>query len=252
MHDEYISMVPGADTAVLFIHGICGTPDHFRELIPLQERVPENISVYNLLLDGHGGSVADFAATSGKKWREQVFSAFEMLASTHEQIYLVGHSMGTLFALQLAAEHPQNVKKLFLLAVPMRPWLKPALIADLLLMVFGRLENAPPHRIALSRAAGIRTTWKLWEYIPWIPRFLDLFREISRTEGIISDVMAEALCWQSQKDELVLRRSEKILERNRNFRIMKLKNSSHFYYAPDDREQILGNFESWIHDKTHD
>lgn len=251
MHDEYIRIVPGADTAVLFVHGICGTPDHFRELIPLEHLVPEGISLCNLLLDGHGGSVADFAATSGKKWRQQVQKAYEVLAEKHDRILIAGHSMGTLFALQLAAEHPEKVEKLFLLAVPMRPWMKPTLIADLLLMVFGKPENAPPHRSALSKAAGIRTTRKLWQYIPWIPRFLDLFREISRTERIMGDVTAECICWQSQKDELVLRSSERVLERNRSFRIKQLPASSHFYYAPEDREQILKDFENWIHDKTH-
>ena len=252
MHDEYIRIVPDADAAVLFIHGICGTPDHFRELISLERMVPEGISVYNLLLDGHGGSVADFAATSGVKWRTQVQQAYETLAKNHERICITGHSMGTLFALQLAAEHPEKVKKLFLLAVPMRPRLKPALIWDLLLMVFGKLENAPSHRKALAKAPGIQTTWKLWQYIPWIPRFLDLFREINRTEHILEDVQAECVCFQSQKDELVLRRSEKILERNRNFRIVKLKNSSHFYYDPGDRKQIIQAFDNWIYDKTHD
>ena len=251
MHEEYIRIVPEADTAVLFLHGICGTPDHFRELIPLEERIPENWSVCNLLLDGHGGTVSDFAKTSGQKWKKQVQESYEILAENHSRILIVGHSMGTLFALQLAAAYPEKVKKLFLLAVPMRPWLKPTLIKVLLLMVFGKLENAPIHCIALAKAAGVRTTWKLWQYIPWIPRFLDLFREIGRTERIMGDVTAECICWQSQKDELELRKSEKILERNRNFQIVKLKDSSHFYYATADRKEILITFENWIHDKTH-
>lgn len=251
MHQETIRIVPEADTAVLMIHGICGTPNHFRELIPLQDLVPEGISVYNILLDGHGSSVAAFAKSSGKKWREQVLSAYETLAGSHEKIYVVGHSMGTLFALQLAAAHPETVRKLFLLAVPMRPWLKPTLIWDLLLMVFGKMENAPPHRRALAKAAGIQTTWKLWQYIPWIPRFLDLFREINRTEHILEDVQTECICFQSQKDELVLKGSERILERNQIFQIRRLRNSSHFYYAPEDRAKILTDFEQWINE-THD
>ena len=251
MHDEYIRMIPAADTAVLLIHGICGTPDHFRELIPLEERLPENWSVWNLLLDGHGGTVSDFAKTSGKKWRKQVREAYEVLAEKHDRIFIVGHSMGTLFALQLAAAHPEKVKKLFLLAVPMRPWLKPAMIVDLLLIVFGKLEDAPAHRIALAKAAGIRTTRKLWEYITWIPRFLDLFREIHRTEEIISQVSADCCCYQSQKDELVLHCSEKVLKRNSRLQIIRLQNSSHFYYVPEDREKIMKDFDRWVKEEPH-
>ena len=35
IHQEYVRKVPGADTAVLFIHGIVGTPNHFTDLISL-------------------------------------------------------------------------------------------------------------------------------------------------------------------------------------------------------------------------
>ena len=38
--------------AVLLIHGIAGSPGHFRELIPA---IPETYSIYNILLDGHSG-----------------------------------------------------------------------------------------------------------------------------------------------------------------------------------------------------
>ena len=251
MHRETVRLVPNADTAVLMIHGICGTPNHFRDAIALEERIPDNISLYNLLLDGHGGTVSDFAASSGSKWAEQVAQVYDALAKDHKNVYIVAHSMGTLFALQLAAAHPEKVKKLFLLAVPMRPRLKPTLVLDLLLMVFGKLEDAQPRRDALARATGIQTTWKLWEYIPWIPRFLDLFSIISKTEGIISDVMVACRCYQSQKDELVFRSSEKILAQNEDFQIYRLKDSSHFYYAPDDRAQILTDFEQWINE-SHD
>lgn len=59
----------GADTAVLLIHGIVGTPYHFRDLLPV---VPETWSVYHLLMDGHGGSVEKFARTSMEKRKAQV------------------------------------------------------------------------------------------------------------------------------------------------------------------------------------
>ena len=71
MHRTYARIVPGAGTAVLMVHGIVGTPRHFDWLIP---EFDETWSVYNILLDGHGGSVDDFAETSMKKWKEQVHS----------------------------------------------------------------------------------------------------------------------------------------------------------------------------------
>ena len=53
-HREFIRYLPGSDRAVLLIHGIAGTPAHFWQFLPL---IPEDWSVYNVLLDGHGGEV---------------------------------------------------------------------------------------------------------------------------------------------------------------------------------------------------
>ena len=54
-HQETVKILPGAEKAVLFLHGIAGTPEHFRKVLALEELVPESWSVYNLRLDGHGG-----------------------------------------------------------------------------------------------------------------------------------------------------------------------------------------------------
>lgn len=74
MHEEYIRKIPGSKMAVLMIHGIAGTPDHFKPFVSL---FPDDWSVYNILLDGHGGGVKDFSATSMEKWKKQVFPAWK-------------------------------------------------------------------------------------------------------------------------------------------------------------------------------
>ena len=46
MHNrETVRIVPGAKTVALMIHGICGTPNHFRALVPLEDAVAEDWSV---------------------------------------------------------------------------------------------------------------------------------------------------------------------------------------------------------------
>jgi esterase/lipase len=83
-HQEIIRIVPGSRYAVLMLHGILGTPDHFRELLPL---VPETWTVHALLLDGHGGGVKDFSETSMEKWKDQVFSRVEEILR-YSDLYL--------------------------------------------------------------------------------------------------------------------------------------------------------------------
>lgn len=54
-------LLPGAACAVLFVHGILGSPAQFAPFLPL---VPQDWSFCNLLLQGHGGGARDFSAAS--------------------------------------------------------------------------------------------------------------------------------------------------------------------------------------------
>lgn len=247
-HTEAIRIVPEADTAVLLIHGIVGTPNHFRDLIPMEQMVPVNWSFHNLLLDGHGGTAEDFAASSMKKWKEQVWSAFEKLACQHDRVIIVAHSMGTLFAIQLGIEHSEKIPFLFLLGVPMRPGIRLTMMRDCLLMVFGKLR---PDAV-LWRASGIRTTRKLWKYLAWVPRYLELFREIYITEEMLGKLQVPCVAYHSQMDELVMNRSRRILERSGVMEVHNLEDSTHFYYAPNDRERVLLDFVNKMKKISHD
>ena len=101
MHSSYIRLVPGAKTAVLMVHGIVGTPRHFDFLL---DTVPQDVSVMNILLPGHGGTVKDFANASMKQWKQTVAEAMETLCTTHERVIVVAHSMGTLLTAEAAGE----------------------------------------------------------------------------------------------------------------------------------------------------
>jgi len=238
LHEEYVRIIPDADTAVLFIHGIVGTPNHFRDVIPLLDLVPENYSVYNVLLDGHGRTVDDFAKTSMKKWRMQVWGIFEQLSKTHERVILVAHSMGTLFSIQLATEHPEIVPFLFLLAVPLRPGIRLMTIRNLLCLVFGKLRDDVPLEAATMKVCGVQTTRKLWKYLKWIPQYLQLFREIYRTEKVLDKLNVPCVTYQSRRDELVANCTYGVLERSGKMELHKLIHSTHFYYHPDDQRTI--------------
>lgn len=250
IHEEYVRIVPEADTAVLFIHGIVGTPNHFRDLIPLIDLVPENYSIYNVLLDGHGKTVDDFARTSMRKWRAQVWGIFEQLSRTHERVILVAHSMGTLFSIQLALEHPEKVPFLFLIAVPLRPGIRLMTIRNLLCLVFGKLREDVPLEAATMQVCGLKTTRKLWKYLAWIPRFLELFAEICRTEKVMGSLTVPCTAYQSQRDELVANCTRKVLEKSGVMEVHNLLHSTHFYYHPEDQKIVRADFEKKIKE-TH-
>lgn len=244
-HPETRKQIPGAKAAVMFIHGIVGTPDHFRNMVPLEASVPEHWSVYNLRLPGHGGNVGDFAHSSMCEWKRHVWEAFAELAKDHEKVILVGHSMGTLFALQLAAENPEKVAGLFLLACPMRPCLRISGIGNMLRLTFGGIREDRPVEAATKAACGVEPTARIWRYIAWIPRFLELFSEIGRTEKMLHRLDTPCLAWQSRRDELVMGASRKVLEKVKAMEVRILPDSTHFYYADGDQQRLIREFEKF-------
>lgn len=242
MHKESRRIVPGAKTAVLFIHGICGTPNHFRSVLPLEELVPPVYSVHNLILDGHGSGVMEFGHSSMEQWKRRAWQAFEDLAATHEKVILVGHSMGTLFSIQLAAQYPDKIPFVFLLGVPLRVWLRLFGIRNFIRFGFDRLDQTDPVQKALRLASGITPTKKLWRYLPWIPRMLELFDQMRRTEKLLSALAVPAFSFQSKYDELVSSCTGKILNECGKVQVVTLPKSTHFYYHPDDAQTVRKEF----------
>lgn len=242
LHDEYIRIVPGAKTAVLMIHGICGTPNHFRGLLPLQDLVPEWCSIYNIALDGHCKEAEDFSKTSMRKWKDQVWRVFAELSESHEQVIMVAHSMGTLFSIQLALEHPEKIPFMFLLAVPLRVRVRLFGVTRIMRYAFGRLDMSKPQDAAMLQVCGVIPTKQLWRYIPWFPRMIELIKEMHFTAKLIPNLSVPAVAYQSDPDEMVSNRSKRILEQNDKIEVRVLNRSTHYYYHADDIPVLRQDF----------
>ena len=241
-HKEYINIRNDSTTAILFIHGIVGTPNHFNEFIPL---IPKSFSVYNLLLDGHGKGVKDFSKTSMKKWETQVDSVVEELSVTHEKIYIVAHSLGTLLAIEQAIKS-RTVYKLFLIAVPLSLSLKPKMAINSLKVYFDKISPNDREALAAKKSYGIGEDKNLFNYIGWIPRFLELFAKIRQTRKVINNLNTPCWVYQSEKDEMVSKKSEKYLKQNSCFTINSLEYSGHYYYDEADWNFLLTEFIKWL------
>ena len=238
-HSEYIRRIDGAKCAVLLIHGILSTPKFFRDFVKL---IPQNISVYNILLDGHGGKVEDFSATSMQKWKEQVHGIFDGLSTRYESIILVAHSMGTLFSIDLAVHHPQKVKSLFLLASPLKVFVKPVTVKYSLRIIFEKTNDKNPIEVSARETYSIAPDKRLWKYVPWAPRFVELLTEIRRIRKLIPKISVPTIVFQSKKDELVSVRSCEFFRGNDNISLNLLETSSHQHHTKEDKALLLESF----------
>lgn len=244
-HREYIRISENAKTAVLFIHGIAGTPNHFRDFVPL---VSKDFSVYNLLLDGHGEAPSDFSKTSMKKWENQVKNAIDFLLEKHERVCIAAHSLGTLLAIE-AAVREKRIEKLFFLAVPIRISVKPTALISAFRIYLGSIPEDNIRLKAMRECCGINLSKNPFVYLGWIPRFLELFIKVGKTRKILPLLDAECRIYQSAEDELVSKKSPEYLEKHMKAKIKILEKSGHYYYDSDDLTFLKKEFEDFIKDR---
>lgn len=230
-HKEFIRVVPGSKKAVLMIHGIAGSPAHFRDLVPV---IPKDWSVYNILLDGHGKTVKDFANTSMKKWKAQVATTLDGLFAQYAHLVLVAHSMGTLFAIQAAIDHPDKIDGLFLLSVPTRPWVRASTVSTCLRISRGNIPPEDTAALAMAGDTSIQLEENPFRYIGWTPRMVELLSECNRVRKVLPGLAVPCQAYQSHTDELVSLRSAKDLENHPHIRTTVLYHSGHFVYGPED------------------
>lgn len=239
-HQEITRIVPGATYAVLMIHGILGTPDHFAELIPL---VPESWSLHAVLLPGHGGKVEDFSHSSMKQWKAHVFSRLEELLESHERVIIAAHSMGTLFAIQASLRYPGRIPALFLLGSPLRVFVRPKSAVDAVLMsVFGYVNAKDQSAADMRRGCSVEADWRVWKYPFWIPRFLELFKEIWDTRKLLGQITVPTQVFQSRHDELVHPSSYDDFLGYDAITVTMLEDSGHFGYREKDLELLKAKF----------
>jgi len=104
----------GGSSGVLLVHGFTGLP---AELFLLGEFLNrQNFTVLCPRLAGHGTDENDLMRTTKDDWFNSVLDGFHILRGVCEKIFVVGHSMGGLLTLKLAAE--KNLSKIVTLAAP--------------------------------------------------------------------------------------------------------------------------------------
>ncbi len=240
----------GADTVVLLLHGILSAPQYFRFLL---DDIPQEYAVSGILLEGHGGEPAGLAETDMQAWKQQVQAQFRQLSAAYTHIIIAAHSMGTLFALQLAAQHPAQIRAMLLLDVPLYAHLT-AYGAFWGALIGAGMQPDPQdaRAFAMREAYSIRRDMQPLQYLRWLPRYRELFREMKHTRGTLHRVTVPCTAFQSANDELVSLRTLPLLKAVPSIRLHVLRESSHFYYPPADEARILRAWKRMLQFKRND
>lgn len=250
-HCEYRREVDRAQVAVLFVHGILGTPNHFADFIPY---VPSDWSVCNILLDGHGGSADDFADSSMDIWKEQVENEIAQLLARHSYVVMATHSMGGLFAVKMSIKYGDRIKGLFLLNPPFKIGVSKSIletgVAVLKEKVFG--EESSDHRVLATKyACSVEPTPMMHKYLRWAGNYLNLFKEEKDSRRFVNLLAVRTVVVISVADELVSTKTADYVN-NDNITTIILENSTHFYYPKEDGERLCTAFGEFVHGVCHD
>jgi pimeloyl-ACP methyl ester carboxylesterase len=157
-HYSYERAVDPTGSPLLLLHGFGGSIGHWRNNIPF---LAAHHSVYALDLLGFGQSQKAIANYSVALWLEQVYDFWRTFIQ--RPVVLVGHSIGSMVALALAAKYPEMVRGLVMFTLPDASVLGPAWL------------RSRPLQQATALPVGL-----VKRVITFPPLFLPLFRTIRR------------------------------------------------------------------------
>ena len=241
-HRSFMREPADARNAILLIHGICSSPRHYDFLM---EDIDENWAVYNILLDGHGGSVRDFGNTSMKKWKAQTHSMLEMLSQRYDKILVVGYSMGTLLEIEALPQFPK-IQGMLLLNVPMIPWVRLRNWSSIFTLTKGDQIRDAAISEACKRSISIQLTKDYLQYARWVPNFLELFALARYCRRHKDQIQVPCIAYLGSNDELVSMRSRKYLEGNPNVTLRIMEGGGHLIYPQESIEQIRADLRALL------
>jgi carboxylesterase len=94
----------GGRVGALLLHGFTGAPTEMRGLG--EYLASKGHTVSGPLLPGHGTEIEDLAGRKWPEWTAAADTAFAELADRCDQVFVAGMSLGSLLAVNLAAERP--------------------------------------------------------------------------------------------------------------------------------------------------
>lgn len=220
-------------TAVLFVHGLQGSPGQLDFLLPA---LPEDAAFIPLTLPGHGGTLRAFRRSGRAQWLQSVHRAAVTLGQSYDRVIFVGHSMGCLLGIQEALTHGTPFASMLLIACPLR--IRPTLRYLKTLLCFSlNLKKNDPHVAALRRANSVHPRFP-WRFLFCLHPYLELLRLSRQVRRAKPKPLLRATAAFCAHDEIISPRSAREAFALWRFAPVTLPDSSHHLFAPQDQETL--------------
>lgn len=180
----------------LLIHGFTSNRDSLEAIIPELDK--RSISWQYPILTGHGTKPQDLEHATWEIWQQDVETAFKKLLNKCEKVIIIGLSMGSLLALELAAKYQVQVSGLILLSPALHFTLSITKYTPELSKYIKRFPE-----INLLRFSDPRIALKHKHYY-WFPSapFLHYWQRTQNFDAVLKNVSQPTLIIHSKKDKI--------------------------------------------------
>ncbi len=236
---------------VLIIHGFSATLDSVHSLVEPLEKQGLRVSVP--VLRGHGEDSPEMLrGITWRQWMKDAETAFIELSEKAGKIFVVGHSMGALIALNLAAKYQGEKLDSIVLAAPaMRlvSMLGPGRPLHFLAPVLKTFIKSWDLSVAFSdRHEKSDAVHYLWAPTDAIMSFFDL---ISFTESRLHDIKCPMMILHNRNDQTVTQDSIDIVYNNvatehADKEVIWLERSEHQMFCDCEKEVAIRSIVDYI------
>ena len=243
MHIPERRLYENSEKIAFFIHGFMGSPDQFKELMDIF--VKNGFSVVSTLLPGHGNSETDFLKVTLDDWETHIKNEI-LLLQNYGKIYLIGHSIGGLLALNLSMEI--DVAGVIAISTPLKIYLF-NLKAYWRRIKFMCLKKDSEIKKVYKDAMSIRKP--NFYKIPLLLKVMFQPHKLMRkTAKNLKQISVPTLMFHSKNDETVVLKSSKLFKEgltNSCHQNIVLNDSFHAYYTKDEWKLVVNSILKYIH-----
>ena len=234
--------IEGGNRAILFVHGFTGSPHDFDYMAREANRSGFTVSVPRL--PGHGTCGEDFLQTTWRDWLRRAFDAYYDLKAAHDDVAIVGLSMGGVIALIMAAQ--LKPKKLVTLAAATHVFDKRIGLTPFISLFTKKMKRENDEKFDDPDLQYLKEEY--WSYT-WPKQSAQLYKLMKMSRKIVPEIVSETLVVAAKNDDTVPMEAADFIYKNirsEKRKMLVFERSGHVLSNDVEKEDVTKAVIEWL------